>query len=412
MTADREMVSVVIPAYNYGQFVTEAVESALNQTYRPLEVIVVDDGSTDDTRERLAPYLDRIRYVYQGNMGLSAARNTGIRHAKGEWVALLDADDLWHPRKTDVQLGVAGIDPSIGLVGSPDCTDMPPELPDSPASRAIGVDDCLFGEPVSGSSALVRRNVFAAIGGFDESLRSAEDRDMWLRLAVTTRGVQVSTPCWRYREHAGQMSRHAQRNVRELPSRPEEILCRQPRLCTQASQGIRLHAPRRGAHLFRGGESCRRDWSSPLVMVVHAAVGPDERRRAAEVEAPLEVGGEVCPGCDPVRAIASARCGREARSGTDARPASSLPHPPEISVILCTRNRVASLRATLASLRGSGATRQDGRTVRRGQRFHRRLDGSRFGNSTGPRCESNACMLSNLASLAARTPRCAGHAGG
>jgi glycosyltransferase involved in cell wall biosynthesis len=210
MTAERELVSVVIPAYNYGRFVAEAVESALNQTWQPLEVIVVDDGSTDDTRQRLAPYLDRIQYVYQENMGLSAARNTGIRHARGEWVALLDADDLWHPRKTEVQLGVAAIDASIGLVGSPGGNDMPPELPDNPPSRAIEVDDCLFGEPVSGSSTLVRRSVFGAVGGFDESLRSAEDRDMWLRLAVTTRGLQVSTPCWRYREHPGQMSRHAQ----------------------------------------------------------------------------------------------------------------------------------------------------------------------------------------------------------
>src|ERR1019366_6906368 len=120
MTAKHGMVSVVIPAYNYGRFVTEAAECALNQTYRPLEVIVVDDGSTDDTRQRLAPYLDRIQYVYQENRGLSAARNTGIRHARGEWIAFLDADDFWHPQKTTVQLGAVAGDPAIGVVGSPE----------------------------------------------------------------------------------------------------------------------------------------------------------------------------------------------------------------------------------------------------------------------------------------------------
>lgn len=211
MTAERELVSVVIPCYNYGRFVAEAIECALNQTWQPLEVIVVDDGSTDDTRQRLAPYLDRIRYVYQDNKGLSAARNTGIRHARGDWVALLDADDLWHPCKTERQLGVAGIDASVGLVGSPTCSEMPAELPDAPATREIGVHDFFFGVPVTGSSTLIRRNAFDLVGGFDETLTSVEDRDMWLRLAVAVRALQVSTPCWRYRDHSGQMSRNAQR---------------------------------------------------------------------------------------------------------------------------------------------------------------------------------------------------------
>jgi glycosyltransferase involved in cell wall biosynthesis len=211
MTVEHGMVSVVIPSYNYGRFVTEAVDSAINQTYRPLEVIVVDDGSTDDTRQRLAPYLDRIRYVYQANKGLSAARNTGIRHAQGQWVAFLDADDVWHPDKIGVQLGVAGIDATVGLVGSPPCTDMPTALPDHPATRALGVRDFLFGVPIAPSAVLVRRKALELVGGFDETLSSVEDRDIWLRLSVAVRCLQVSTPCWRYREHPGQMSRNAQR---------------------------------------------------------------------------------------------------------------------------------------------------------------------------------------------------------
>ena len=267
MTAERELVSVVIPCYNYGRFVAEAIECALNQTWQPLEVIVVDDGSTDDTRQRLAPYLDRIRYVYQDNKGLSAARNTGIRHARGDWVALLDADDLWHPRKTERQLGVAGIDASVGLVGSPTCSEMPAELPDAPATREIGVHDFFFGVPVTGSSTLIRRNAFDLVGGFDETLTSVEDRDMWLRLAVAVRALQVSTPCWRYRDHSGQMSRNAQRMFAnylrvltdfssQTPSMHATVAARSP-TCTWTRRTVFLmkaNVPRRWATCYcRGG---------------------------------------------------------------------------------------------------------------------------------------------------------------
>src|SRR5437016_10401011 len=98
------LISAVIPSYNYGHFITDAIESALGQTYPHVEIIVVDDGSTDDTREQLAPYSERVCYIHQENGGLSAARNTGIRAAKGEWIALLDADDVWHPRKLELQM--------------------------------------------------------------------------------------------------------------------------------------------------------------------------------------------------------------------------------------------------------------------------------------------------------------------
>ena len=112
------LVSVVVPTYDYGCFVAEAVASALAQTYPHREVIVVDDGSTDDTREVLAPYSDRIRYIFQSNQGLSAARNTGIRAAQGEFIALLDSDDVWHPRKLEVQMHFLHDLPEVGLLGT------------------------------------------------------------------------------------------------------------------------------------------------------------------------------------------------------------------------------------------------------------------------------------------------------
>src|ERR1039457_5281915 len=99
----RESVSVVIPTFNSGKFIVDTVTSALNQTH-PCEIIVVDDGSTDDTASQLAALAGRITYLRQPNQGVSVARNNGVRRASGDWIALLDSDDLWHPQKTEIQL--------------------------------------------------------------------------------------------------------------------------------------------------------------------------------------------------------------------------------------------------------------------------------------------------------------------
>ena len=96
MNANQPLVSVVIPCFNHGRFLPEAIESVLAQTYPWIEILVVDDGSTDNTREVAAQY-PHVRYVYQHNQGLSAARNTGIRHSTGDFLVFLDADDLLYP---------------------------------------------------------------------------------------------------------------------------------------------------------------------------------------------------------------------------------------------------------------------------------------------------------------------------
>src|ERR1035438_9429294 len=98
------LVSAIIPTYNYARYMADCVGSVLGQSYPNIELIVVDDGGTDDTRQRLGPYIDRIRYIYQDNQGVGAARNTGIAAARGEYIALLDADDIWHPRKIELQM--------------------------------------------------------------------------------------------------------------------------------------------------------------------------------------------------------------------------------------------------------------------------------------------------------------------
>ena len=207
----RPSVSVVIPTFNYGCYVIEAVESALRQTLPASEVIVVDDGSTDDTRARLSPYAARIRYLHHENRGLSAARNTGIREAQGEWVAFLDSDDRWHPEKLEVQFRSISRFPDVLFFGSPGADEMPEHLSRDAPVRRLTVHDFLGWMPLAPSSAVVHESCFKAIGGFDESLRSVEDRDMWLRLVVRFPAAAVDVGCWWYRQHPLQMNRNAQR---------------------------------------------------------------------------------------------------------------------------------------------------------------------------------------------------------
>lgn len=109
-------VSVIIPTYNHAQFVVQAVESALAQTYADLEVIIVDDGSTDDTQAVLARYGAEINYIYQENQGLSAARNAGISVARGDYFLFLDADDLVLANKLELQVSIVDAQPDFGLV--------------------------------------------------------------------------------------------------------------------------------------------------------------------------------------------------------------------------------------------------------------------------------------------------------
>jgi glycosyltransferase involved in cell wall biosynthesis len=204
----RESVSVVIPTFNSGKFIGDTVTSVLNQTH-PCEIIVVDDGSTDDTPTQLAAFAEHIKYLRQPNQGVSVARNNGIRRANGDWVALLDADDLWHPQKVEVQLTALSrlSDASgIGMIGSRAAKVMPPTLSFQPPVRRIRVRDFLLTVPMSVSGVLIRRQCFDKIGAFDSKFSAAADRDMWLRIVANYEVLEVNSPCWWYRSHEAQMS--------------------------------------------------------------------------------------------------------------------------------------------------------------------------------------------------------------
>jgi glycosyltransferase involved in cell wall biosynthesis len=205
------LVTAVIATYNYGRFVTEAMESVLAQTYPEVEIVVVDDGSTDDTQERLAPYTGRIRYLYQTNQSVAAARNAGIQAAGGTLVAFLDADDLWHPRKLEFQVRYLTQHPQVGLVAVDRLGEGAAHWPVlngcvHPHARPVSLEELIIKPHFAPSGVLVRKECFARVGYFDTSLRNAEDYDMWIRIAASSPIVKLEVPLWWYRVHGANKS--------------------------------------------------------------------------------------------------------------------------------------------------------------------------------------------------------------
>jgi len=209
-------VSVVIPTYNRGELLIETIESILAQTAKPGEVIVVDDGSTDDTQERLARYADRVRYVRQPNQGVAAARNHGVREARGKWIAFIDSDDVWHPRKLECQLRVLADYPDLGILGTALFNWPAPEFPNvscevSGKVTFIPWDRLVVRNYLATSSVIARRDVLDRVGEFDTNLQGPEDRDLWLRIGETAAVANLKTPLTGYRVVPGSVSRQASR---------------------------------------------------------------------------------------------------------------------------------------------------------------------------------------------------------
>lgn len=184
-------VSVIIPCYNTGRYLAEAIQSVLDQTYHDFEIIIVDDGSTDDTREVARRFDDsRVHYIWQANKGLAGARNTGLRAAKGELVAFLDADDTYLPEKLQSEVEVMLGSPGIAMVvngwifvdpeGSP--LDIVQPWQEHPADPGLAY--WLLGLPFVVHGVMLRRDKLAQIGYFDETLKASEDWDLFIRLAA------------------------------------------------------------------------------------------------------------------------------------------------------------------------------------------------------------------------------------
>jgi glycosyltransferase involved in cell wall biosynthesis len=214
----NDMVSVVITCFNYAKYLSKSIESALNQTYKKIEIIVVNDGSTDNTDEVIGEYLSdpRITYIKQENKGQANAKNVGINHSKGGYVAFLDADDIWCAAKIEKQM-VCFANKITGVVYC--------------RARYVDENDVVFDYEMTGtylqpqrgnvtkwllydnfvqfSSSVVRKECFERFGTFDESLKMGIDWDLWLRISTFYDLDFVDDRLFYYRMgHSGQMSKN------------------------------------------------------------------------------------------------------------------------------------------------------------------------------------------------------------
>jgi len=215
-------VSVVIPAYNAAATLSETLASVFAQTFTDYEVVVVDDGSTDSTREVLARYHDRVRVLSKMNEGKPAStRNLGVRNARGDYVAFLDADDRWRPEKLELQVAVLDQNPAVGLVytGAVVIDAEGRELKVRSCSpEARGRIDRLLSvrNVMVGSSVVARRRAIEEAGGFDENLTSIENWDLWVRIARRWSVEFVDQPLTLYRVHAGNRSADVELRKRNI----------------------------------------------------------------------------------------------------------------------------------------------------------------------------------------------------
>lgn len=210
------LVSVIVPVYNREKLVKEAVSSILAQTYKNLEIILINDGSTDQSLEVLKQFEtenpDQIKVIDQKNQGQIAARNNGIRASSGEYIAFLDSDDLWLPEKLELQIPLFG--PEVGLVYSS------VELIDdhgkskgfdhiNPGLQGNIFPELLVKNRMTGGTVVVRKDVLDEVGLFDPQFKAAENWDLWLRICKKYEARAINKPLVKYRVHDDNMSKNS-----------------------------------------------------------------------------------------------------------------------------------------------------------------------------------------------------------
>ncbi len=208
-----KLVSVIIPTYNRAHVLARALDSVLAQDYSPMEIILVDDGSTDHTRQVLRPYKGRITVLTQSNAGVSAARNLGIQNSRGNLIALLDSDDAWTPEKISLQTAFFETRPDALICQTEETwirngRRVNPKVKHKKPSGMIFTPSlklCL----VSPSAVMMRRQLFDLKGYFNEEFPVCEDYDLWLRVSRDTPVYLIDTPCTvKYGGHDDQLSAH------------------------------------------------------------------------------------------------------------------------------------------------------------------------------------------------------------
>ena len=207
-------VSVIIPTYNSARFLTDAIDSVLAQTFKDFEVIVIDDGSTDETESLILKYGSALRYIRQENRGVALTRNHGIDESRGKYVAFLDADDVWLPHKLERQLAaLRGKDNFRACYSAFSVADdnLRPIAVNRSDRRGSALEDLLLRGNVvaTPSTVLCERSLLEVAGGFDPAMSQCADWDMWVRLAAFTEFLYLDEVLVKYRRHGGNMSRDA-----------------------------------------------------------------------------------------------------------------------------------------------------------------------------------------------------------
>ena len=205
-------VSVIIPTYNRKNLLKRALHSVSNQTFVPKEIIVVDDGSSDGTKDWVLERFPDVRYIYQDNSGVSSARNSGIKEAIGSWIAFLDSDDEWMSNKLEQQKGIINSSQEAWLCHTNEIwIRNGVRVNQMKKHQKYGGDvfeNCLDICRISPSSVLIKKEVFEIVGLFDESLKICEDYDLWLRITAVLPVIFLDQPLIiKYGRHADQLSR-------------------------------------------------------------------------------------------------------------------------------------------------------------------------------------------------------------
>lgn len=292
MSRDRPSFSIAIAAYQAAATISESVESALAQTLPPVDVVVCDDGSTDDLVGALGPLRDRIVLLRQENRGEAAAKNAAARATTGELIAFLDADDFYYPQRLEALAGLASARPDLDVLTTnadleidgavagryyPDVAEFPV---DDQALSIIDSDSAVF------AAAAVRRSAYESAGGLNEGLRSGADWELWIRLALAgSRFGLVDEPLYRYRVHEHGTSTDQLLGARDAVQMFEGLLrLSEPGSREQAAIERALEAHLRNAalteaeHALRTGARDRRERS--LAIAFGSGFGAPTRLKA------------------------------------------------------------------------------------------------------------------------------------
>lgn len=257
----QPLVSVIVPAYNAESHVGDAIRSALDQTYRPIEVLVADDGSTDGTADIVQQFGHPVCYLHQTNKGAGAARNLALSHAQGEYVAFLDADDVWHPAKLAMQVEVMEEIGGLGILGTGTVAFAPRSSPDWPPAdgesslRPVEQEALVIKNLYTTSSVLARLEAVRSCGGFDEDLLIAQDWDLWLRMDEKLPGMNLAVKLTGYRLNPG-ISSETGRMLEECRLVLKKAFARDPDLPWHVKARAVSHAHRVAAVQYTG-ESTR-----------------------------------------------------------------------------------------------------------------------------------------------------------